>query len=88
MGDNTVPAFVPDFGDPDLYRSWENTPHEERELWAGLVDFRERCVMKSLGELSAFTPEENGGDIAVIASLWGVDEGEIEVIVMRYVGLT
>ena len=44
--------------------------------------------MKTLCELSAFTPEGNGGDIAVIATLWGVDEDEILAIAMRNVRLT
>ncbi len=75
-----VPTFYPDFTDADKFRRWDGS--EQAEAWARLMDYRDKCIAASVGELAG-TGIENIDYAGVIALLWAIGEDEAEEIVRR-----
>jgi hypothetical protein len=79
----TVPAFYPDFGNPENWRRWDGS--EQAQAWAKLQGFRDGCIAASVGQLAGldFSPIDYVG---LVALLWGIDEDEAAAIVSRRPG--
>jgi len=78
--ERTVPAFYPDFANPDNWRRWDGS--EQAEAWERLMDFRDECIARSVGELAG-TGFEGRDDVGLVAALWGIGEDEAAEIVAR-----
>jgi hypothetical protein len=78
--ERAVPAFYPDFTNPDQWRRWDGS--EQAEAWARLMESREAAILASVGDLAGADIE--GIDYAgLIAFLWNLDEDEAVEFVQR-----
>ncbi len=79
-GGRTVPAFYPDFANPNTLKRWDGSA--QAEAWARLMESREGAILASVGDIAGVGVE--GTDYAgVIAFLWNLDEDEAAEFVRR-----
>ena len=64
-----MPAFYPDFTDPDTFRAWDGSP--QAEAWASLLDRRDEFLLDVAVEIA----REHGpeADLAkLLDTLWNI----------------